>query len=179
MNKIHLLVMASLMSCLGHEPPTSECNRLYLFPELSTKRINSSAELIALGDHLTGEIPFGSKATIITILQADCPVCIQELYGWRSFMMEQELPKGVNFCIVAIGYASEYFLHQVHKENFPFPVFLDENHNFINENDIPEMIGEHTMVLDPGQMITFVGSPVLNPYCAPSFNHHIEYNLSP
>ena len=167
-------MLASLMSCLGNEPPTTDGNRLYLYPDLSLKKIKPVEGLKIVHPEFQRPELFGKAGTILTILQADCPVCIQELRSWKEFLLRHNIPNHVKVSVVAIGGASEYFLYQIKKQELPFAVFLDEGHRFITENDIPEVIGEHTVLLDAGQRIVFMGSPVMNPNCITTFKQELS-----
>jgi hypothetical protein len=99
-----------------------------------------------------------NKKLIITILNIDCPVCLETFAEVKRFVEKHKLN---NYCVIGIGDTSNFFNREISNKKWPFAIYLDKNNYVTNDNDIRFDIYK-SFLLNANKEIIFCGSPTAN-----------------
>ena len=94
-----------------------------------------------------------------------CISCKLQLANWAAFIQEVDSLTGrtVPFILCLHTTDVEKMRRIVKKDNFQYPVFIDEKGTFDALNHFPTNMTFQTFLLDKGNKIVAIGNPVLNP----------------
>ena len=94
-----------------------------------------------------------------------CISCKLQLANWAAFIQEVDSLTGrtVPFILCLHTTDVEEMKRIVRKENFQYPVFIDEKGTFDALNHFPTNMTFQTFLLDKDNKIVAIGNPVLNP----------------
>lgn len=107
--------------------------------------------------------PILKQKKIITIVEADCTPCVQELKQWQQLIKKKYSNLSVTYYFIAEGKPDYYFKKIIIKDNdLKIPVYLDPNRKFVALNKIPIILKQHTLVLSRDNTIDFIGSPIFD-----------------
>jgi hypothetical protein len=133
------------------------------YPHLKDKVVDLNEHLIPYNITAKNRTVLNDKKTVVNIVDGTCSRCIQELKDWQAFIDNQMSGKDVNYIFIAQGQHDFYFEYNVLKKDFlKMPIYLDPEYKFTDSNDLIDAKAEHTMILDEGNKILFLGSPVMN-----------------
>lgn len=100
-----------------------------------------------------------NRIKIVSIIDGDCGVCLDELGKWEKLIMNNLFPKASYVFIIKSFNQFETFKYLV-DDNLFYPLFLDVNNDFFNGNRIPQDKRYQTFLLDETNKIRLVGNPV-------------------
>ena len=94
-----------------------------------------------------------------------CISCKLQLANWAAFIQEVDslTDETVPFVLCLQNPDVEEMKRIVRKENFQYPVFIDEKGTFDALNHFPTNMTFQTFLLDKDNKIVAIGNPVLNP----------------
>lgn len=94
-----------------------------------------------------------------------CISCKLQLANWAAFIQEVDSLTGklVPFVLCLHNPDVEEMKRIVRKDNFQYPVFIDEMGTFDGLNHFPTNMTFQTFLLDKDNKIVAIGNPVLNP----------------
>lgn len=94
-----------------------------------------------------------------------CISCKLQLANWAAFIQEVDSLTGrtVPFILCLHTTDVEEMRRIVRKDDFQYPVFIDEKGTFDALNHFPTNMTFQTFLLDKGNKIVAIGNPVLNP----------------
>jgi hypothetical protein len=110
---------------------------LYLYNNVNSQNINSKSKKIII----TGDI--------------SCPICLKVLNEIEIFIQKNQ---EIQCFYIGHGDTSNYFRYQVDVNNYTFPIFYDQNSNFISDN-LLYTSNESIFLVDKNKRIVFTGSP--------------------
>lgn len=94
-----------------------------------------------------------------------CISCKLQLANWAAFIQKVDSLTGrtVPFILCLHTTDVEEMRRIVKKDNFQYPIFIDEKGTFDALNHFPTNMTFQTFLLDKGNKIVAIGNPVLNP----------------
>lgn len=95
-----------------------------------------------------------------------CISCKLQLANWAAFIQEVDsLTDGTVPFVLCLHTADVKEMKRiVRKDNFKYPVFLDEKGTFYTLNHFPKDMTFQTFLLDKDNKVVAMGNPILNPY---------------
>lgn len=95
-----------------------------------------------------------------------CISCKLQLTNWTAFIQEVDsLTNGTIPFVLCLHTADVKEMKRiVRKDNFKYPVFLDEMGTFYALNHFPKDMTFQTFLLDKDNKVVAMGNPILNPY---------------
>ncbi len=95
-----------------------------------------------------------------------CISCKLQLANWAAFIQEVDsLTSGTVPFVFCLHTADVKEMKRiVRKDNFKYPVFLDEMGTFYALNHFPKDMTSQTFLLDKDNKVVAMGNPILNPY---------------
>ena len=95
-----------------------------------------------------------------------CISCKLQLANWTAFIQEVDsLTNGTIPFVLCLHTADVKEMKRiVRKDNFKYPVFLDEMGTFYALNHFPKDMTFQTFLLDKDNKVVAMGNPILNPY---------------
>lgn len=102
------------------------------------------------------------KFKIVTCIDARCSTCLNELGLWNEYIEDnQDFNVDYLFFLKIDDFKKvEYFLKHI---DFKYPVIIDENNTFFNQNSLPKDKTLHTFLIDRTNNILLVGNPAKIP----------------
>jgi len=132
-------------------------------PELISEKLYIPESLTPFNDYAKNLKINSSKFYMITLLDADCYICVGELKEWTNFLKKNPEFSEHNTLFVAVGKYNFYFEKSLLEKNFiKVPVFLDIDSTFIKRNSLFGLKQKDTIILDSNLVVRYVGSPIAN-----------------
>ncbi len=137
----------------------------------SSKRFNSVNDSILFLSDLINQSQ--KKFKIVSLVNASCSDCIEELQGWRRI---RKLIDSVRVDIILIAYDAPFDMvkyNVVDVAKFKQPVFYDCNNHFSRINNLQQ--GDFkTFLIDTNNKIVISGNPIKNPHLIKSYKELIR-----
>jgi len=124
-------------------------------PRLNNKKLEFGNDLYSTNFD-SFEFKGGNSKIIFTGLMS-CSSCVLRLKDIQE-LADKRFQK-TQVIYIGIGERNEYFDYQVKKNNFSYPVIIDESGTFISGNNIEEL-DESAFFVNGNNEIKLIGSPI-------------------
>lgn len=105
--------------------------------------------------------PLSKKLKILTLINASCGKCVEELVDWKKFMAQTDTSR-VGF--IFLCYSIDEFIGFDRMDSttikLSYPYFQDRDRKLIVENSFSKNILYHTFLLDEVNKVILVGNPI-------------------
>ena len=100
---------------------------------------------------------------ILTIINGDCSVCVDELKKWKELIKRVDTSKvGFIFSVYSSDNLRGFKLLDRLEIHFDYPYFIDKNKEFIIKNKFSENKLFQTLLLNNNNEVILVGNPTTN-----------------
>jgi hypothetical protein len=106
--------------------------------------------------------PVDKKIKILTLIDGDCSVCVEELKAWEVFMSKVDTTK-VGFIFVIYSFDNLNGFNDLNNStiHFKYPYFTDLGKKYIYKNNFSKEKVYQTMLLDESNKVITIGSPIM------------------
>ena len=104
--------------------------------------------------------------TIVSYIDSvGCTSCRLQLFRWREYITEQDSLSLGNVTYKFIFHPKDIkeLSSLLRKDNFDFPVWIDNEDSFNGMNELPSEHAFHTFLLDDENRVVVIGDPIQNP----------------
>ena len=151
MKYIYFLIVLILLGCNDNTFTTCPIGKKIIFPIDSLIQYNSY------------EYKNSNTFEVVLLLEASCPVCVEEIYQLYSYLQQKNIAKA-QFVVILTGHDSEFIRYHVKEINsFEFPILFDPEDKFIKINKLGIMKFNNCVLIGPDNVIKSCGSPFLEP----------------
>lgn len=105
-----------------------------------------------------------SDVKLITYINGECSLCMEELKHWKKFVKDYPKNKSLQLIIVIRSADFKYLDYMVSKEKGNYTILYDKYNRFFETNDLPFDKFYQTMLLNKENQVITVGSPIYSKY---------------
>ena len=121
-----------------------------------------------------------SEYTIVTYVDSmGCTSCKLKLMEWRRLITQLDSAKNTSVLFFLHPKDKNEIFHALRRDNFIYPVCIDEQDNFNNLNKLPVDERFQTFLLDKDNKVVAIGNPVQNPKVKELYLNIISGNQAP
>ena len=142
---------------------------MYMYKDIDGRRISVPEKLLVLNNRFNRKSSESAVKgyTVICTGYMDCSTCVMQLKEIELF--KTKYPE-FNYVYIAAGKEHIYFLNQIKKSNFSFPVLKDSNSTFITENAL-EKYNQDVFLVNSNNEIVFIGNPFQSEFIESFFKY--------
>jgi hypothetical protein len=127
-------------------------------------------------------LPFNkeSKLKITTLLWGDCKSCVVDLEGWDELFQLAQAKQDIEIFFYLYTSDFSFFKKSTYENKLhKYPLILDENLNYIDENELPFKNKVYqTFLLNSNNEVILVGNPINNEKLMKLYKEEINKRLN-
>lgn len=154
---IFLLAVLTVVACKNEER-----TRVETIDKLVGSEVKFGNNLIKLNGTDKSEQKNYDYQIVLYTDSAGCTDCAFDLESWTDLMKSADttLSRSANFKFIFHPSAKSQLQTLIIKSNFKYPVYLDRDNHFYNENFIPEDLLLQCFLIDNKNKVLAVGNPI-------------------
>jgi len=165
--------LISTLICIGQQKDTKSVVNEWIEKKIQLPKLNSIKKNKEISIN-----PLNKKIKILTLINGECGVCIDELEKWKKYMNKVDiLEVGFVFLIYYSSYMDNNYLDSSGLQ-FDYPYFEDFGQKYIIENKFPKEKQYQTFLLNESNKVILIGNPIINESISNLFLKTIEKEIS-
>lgn len=153
---IFLGIFVALTSCSSREISFIQ-EYFSSTPELYKKKINMNLlPKESFNKYNMIEDSTHSSIKVLNVVSFGCNSCMETLKKYDTFIKQSKVSSKLDIIFVILGDPNEYFLWEINRNKFEFPIYHDNSFTFLKENELNKY-GNETFVLNSNNEIVLFG----------------------